>query len=90
MHLVAENQVCVADTNRSVTNMNVYTSHIGACVTGPDANTAEPGDFVFETEGFISILKLLFPILRWACVCVFCMYVGVSLSLFGQWHNINI
>jgi hypothetical protein len=66
MHLVAENQVCVADTNRSVTDSNVYTSHIGACVTGPDANTAEMGDFVIETEGFISILKLLFPILRWA------------------------
>jgi hypothetical protein len=68
MHLVAENQVCVTDTNRSVTDSNVYTSHIGVCITGPDANTAEMGDFAIETKGFISILKLLFPILRWACL----------------------
>jgi hypothetical protein len=66
-HLVALDEVCVADTNCSVTDINVYVSHIGACVTETDANTADMWDFVTESEGFISSVKLLFPILRWAC-----------------------
>jgi hypothetical protein len=83
MYLVAENQVCVAETNRSVTDINVYTSHIGVCVTGPDANTAEIGDFVIETGFFISVLKLLFPILRWACITnliVMLVYCSIALG----------
>jgi hypothetical protein len=52
-HIEAVNEVCVADTNLSVTDIVVYVSHSAACVTGTDANTAETVDFVTETDRFI-------------------------------------
>jgi hypothetical protein len=59
-HIVAVNEVCVGDTDYSVTVIDVYASHITDCVIGTDAIISGMGDIVTETvfsfhfEAFIS------------------------------------